>query len=126
MQFAGRAISVWGPRRLDSSGYTVLLDGAVVDPVGLGTGSNESVLLYSVGGLAPGLPHTLEILNAPLDPQRSWLRIDKFVVESGTDGGHIIETVINDSDRSIQYHPNSRQWSNESEDPSAYLGGTVQ
>jgi hypothetical protein len=93
-----------------------------VDTVGFSTKFNESELLYGVSGLAHGLPHTLQIVNAPLDPQRPWLRIDKFVVESGGEGGNIM-TVINDSASSIHY---TRRWSKESEGQSAYLGRTLQ
>lgn len=127
MQFAGRAISVWGPIRPDSSQFKVSLDGGAVNTVEFGTKSNESALLYSVRGLALGLPHTLQIDNAPLDPRRPWLRIDKFVVESGTDGGDNIEKVIiDDSDSRIHYTPTRRGWSNETADQSAYRGGTLQ
>jgi len=128
LQFAGQAISVWGPSRSDSSGYKVVLDGTTVPTVGSITGPNESNLLYWVSGLAPGLPHTLQIINAPLDPQRSWLRIDKFIVESETDGDNVSGTIIDDSDSSIHYDPNQRLWSKGSDDnsyQSAYYGGTL-
>ena len=91
------------------------------------TVSNESALLYSVRGLAPGLLHTLQIANGPLDPQRPWLRIDKFVVDSGTDGGDNIETtIIDDADPVIHYTRDRRGWLNETGDPSAYHDGTFQ
>ena len=128
MQFVGRAISVWGPSRPDSSPYEVRLDDRVMSTDGFGTGSNESVLLYSVTGLALGLPHTLQISNHPLSPQRPWLRIDRFVVEMGADGGDNIETdIIDDSDSRIIHYTPIRRWkSNETGDQSVYHHGTFQ
>ena len=127
MQFVGRAISVWGPSRPDSSRYEVSLDGSVVGNGELGTVSNESTLLYGVSDLAPGSLHTLQITNGLLDSQRPWLRIDKFVVESGTDGSDNIETItMDDSDSRIHYTFQKRGWSSETGDRSAYHDGTFQ
>ena len=55
LQFVGHAISVWGPSRPDSSQYEVRLDDRLVSTGDFGTVYNESALLYSVLGLAPGL-----------------------------------------------------------------------
>lgn len=127
MQFVGRAISVWGPSRPDSNQYEVRLDNRVVNTSGFGTESNESALLYNANDLTPGVLHTLQIINHSLDPQRPWLRIDRFVVESGTDEGDQIKTVtIDDSDAEIHYTPSRRVWLNETGDQNAYHDGTFQ
>ena len=128
LQFVGRAISVWGPSRPDSSQYEVRLDDQVVSTGGSDTVSNESALLYSVRGLAPGLLHTLQISNVPLEPQRQWLRIDKFVVESGTDGSDNIETgTIDDTSSKIHYTLNKKHpWLSGTGDKSTYHDGTFQ
>ena len=127
MQFVGRAISVWGPSRPDSSRYEVRLDGNVVEKSELGTEHNESTLLYGVSDLAPGLLHTLQITNGLLDSQSPWLRIDKFVVELGTDGSDNIETIImDDTDSGIHYTVNKRGWTSGTGEQSAYHDGTFQ
>jgi len=128
LQFVGHAISVWGPSRPDSSQYEVRLDDRLVSTDEFGTVSNESALLYSVRGLAPGLPHTLQIANGPLEPQRPWLRIDRFVIESGTDGGDNIKPrTIDDSDNDIHYVVNKKQkWLEQTGDRSVYHDGTFQ
>lgn len=127
LQFVGQNISVWGPRRLDSSQYTVRLDGQPMNTTGFGTQSDESALLYRASGLSVGLAHTLQILNDPLDPRKPWLRVDKFVIESETGGGNNIESFINDDSASkINYTPNKQAWSKEIGDPSVYRNGTFQ
>ena len=127
MQFVGRAISVWGPSRPDSNRFEVRLDGGIVETGDFGTGFNESALLYRVSALAPGLLHTLQITNDPLDLQRPWLRIDRFEVELGTDGSDNIETVtIDDSSHRINYTGKRGGWSNGTGDQSLYHDGTFQ
>ena len=126
MQFVGQNISVWGPSRLDSSQYKVYLDGQVTNTTGFGTQSNESALLYRANGLALGLPHTLQIVNDPLDPRKPWLRIDKFVIGSETGEGGNTETFIDDNSPKINYTPNKQGWSKVDGDPSMYHGGTFQ
>ena len=126
LQFVGHDISVWGPSRPDSSQYTVQLDGKSMNTTGFGTQSNESALLYHASGLSPHLPHILQIGNDALDPRKPWLRIDKFVIESETDGGSNIETFIDDADSKINYTPNKQAWSKENGDQSVYHRGTFQ
>lgn len=126
LQFVGRGISVWGPSRPDSSRFEVRLDGDVVGNGELGTGSNESALLYRVSSLAPGLLHTLQITNDLLDLQRPWLRIDKFEVELGTDGSDNVETIMDDSDHEINYTGKRNGWSTEAGDKNVYHDGTFQ
>lgn len=127
LQFVGQNISVWGPRRLDSSQYTVRLDGQPKDTTGFGTHSDESALLYRASGLSAGLAHTLQILNDPLDPRKPWLRVDKFVIESETDVGSNVDSfIIDDSDPKIHYTPNKQAWSKVIGDPSVYRSGTFQ
>jgi len=126
LQFVGQNISVWGPSRLDSSQYTVFLDGQAMSTAGFDTQSNESALLYRASRLGTGLPHTLRIVNDPRDPQKPWLRIDKFVIESETDGEANIETFIDDSNRKINYTLDKKAWSKETGDRSVYHDGTFQ
>ena len=93
----------------------------------LGTMYNESTLLYGVSDLAPGSLHTLQITNTLPDLQRPWLRIDKFVVELGTDGSDDIETsTMDDSDTGIHYTFQKRGWLSKTGEPSVYHEGTFQ
>jgi hypothetical protein len=97
-----------------------------MNTTGFGTQPDEAALLYRASGLAPGLAHTLQIVNDPLDSRKPWLRIDKFVIESEIDGGGNSETFIDDSSSKINYTPNKQAWSKETGDRSVYHGGTFQ
>lgn len=119
MQFVGRGISVWGPSRPNSSWCKALLDdddGDVINTASSDTNPNESALLYRVNNLTPGL-HTLRIINVLRDQQSPWLRIDKFVIELGSDGGD--ESNV-DPDSEIHYKPERGGWSKET-----YGNGTL-